>query len=239
MKREERWRRAHERYRNRSRSRSPDKYRAPSAAPTQPSAVLYSADDLAKVHAPRLNYGDRSARKKFRVAYIKYVIAHETVMRSRPEAQRVHPRAVIECIKPSLLMYICKYELKRKDRADDPALVKAIKVHQWVMKEDKLPLATEDPEGIKKLRAIKIALTGDGAIPNVQTAFIDIDEIIRHHRLNTSEQEIIKWLTYNLGPEQVKRTVQNFLRKSTKTAKRASKKLRKFHRLLRRVAKQF
>jgi len=33
--------------------------------------------------------------------------------------------------------------------------------------------------------------------------------------------------------------VQNFLRKNTKTAKRSGKQLKKFHRLLRRVAKQF
>ena len=110
-----------------------------------PAAVLYTADDLSKVKPPRLNHGDRRARKKFRVSYIKYVIEHENVMRQRPPGQRVLPRAVIECVKPSLLMYICKYELKKKDRTDNPALVKAIAVHDWVMQRSKMPLTTEDP----------------------------------------------------------------------------------------------
>ena len=74
---------------------------------------------------------------------------------------------------------------------------------------------------------------------NVQQAFIQIDEVIRHHRLNVHEREVIKWLTFGLGPDNVKRTVQNYLRKNDKKAKKAAKKLSKFHRLLRKFAKQF
>ena len=66
--------------------------------PSPPTAVLYTADDLARVKAPRLNNADRRARKTFRVAYIKYLIEHENVMRQRPPGQRVEPRAVIECM---------------------------------------------------------------------------------------------------------------------------------------------
>ena len=129
-----------------------------------PANVLYSARDLDSVKAPKLSHGDRKSRKRFRVTYIDYVIAHEGVMRQRPANQRVLPKSVIECIKPSLLMYICKYELKRKYRTSNPAKVRASKVHDWVMKQGKLPLETEDAEGIKKLKAVKIQLTGDGAI---------------------------------------------------------------------------
>ena len=86
--------------------------------------MLYASDDLAKVKAPRLHYGDRRARKKFRVAYIKYyVIEHENVMRQRPNGQRVLPHAVIECIEPNMLMYIYKYELPRAHRSDNPSLL--------------------------------------------------------------------------------------------------------------------
>ena len=146
--------------RRRSMAAAPDRYREPVHAPVAPAAVLYSADDLAKVKAPYLSNGSRRDKEKFRNAYIKYGIAHEAVMLQRPPGQRVAPKAVIECIKPSLLMYICKYELKKKYRCDDPALVKAVAVHDWVMKKAKLPLDTEDPDGIAKLRAIKIVING-------------------------------------------------------------------------------
>ena len=80
----------------------------------------------------------------------------------------------------------------------------ALAVHEWVMEKAELPIATEDAEeGIAKLKAIRITLTGEHAIRNVQNAFIKIDEIIRHHRLDTSESEMIKWLRWKIGPEKV------------------------------------
>ena len=159
---------------------APDRYREPVHAPMMPAAVLYSADDLAKVKAPYLTNGSRRDKKRFRNAYIKYGIAHEAVMRQRPPGQRVAPKAVIEYIKPSLLMYICKYELKKKYRCSDPALVKAVAVHDWVMGERKLPLDTEDPNGIAKLKAVKIVINGRDGMKNVQNAFIHIEEIIHN-----------------------------------------------------------
>ena len=53
-------------------------------------------------------------------------------------------------------------------------------------------LATEDPEGIKKLRALKIVLTGEEGVRNVQRAFIELDDVRRKYRLLTAENEIIK-----------------------------------------------
>ena len=177
-------------------------------------------------------FDQRLTTKKFRNAYIKYGIAHETVMRQRPPGQQVAPKAVIECIKPSLLMYICKYELKRKYRCDDPALVKAVAVHDWVMGESKLSLDIEDPDGIAKLKSVKIIINGKNGVKNVQNGFIQIEEIIRHHRVEVKESEIVKWVCDGLGPESVQTTVKNFLLKDKKEARRAKKSLHKFHRKL-------
>ena len=65
-----------------SSSAAPDQYRDPvqQQVPAMPAPVLYSADDLEHVKAPTLHNGDRRDKKKFRNAYIKYVIAHEAVM---------------------------------------------------------------------------------------------------------------------------------------------------------------
>ena len=225
--------------RRKSMAAAPDRYREPPQVSAAPAAVLYSADDLAKVKSPYLSNGSRHDKKRFRNAYIKYGIAHEAVMRQRPLGQRVPPKAVIECIKPSLLMYICKYELKRKYRCEDPAMVKAVAVHDWVMGQRKLPLDTEDPDGIAKLKAVKIVINGRDGMKNVQNGFIHIEEIIRHHRVETKESQIIKWICDGIGPERVQTTVKNFLLKNKKSARRARCKLLKFHRKLRKIARRF
>ena len=163
------------------------------------------------------------------------------MMRARPPGHRVNPKHVVELIKPSLLLYICKYELKKEDRSKNPANVKVLTIYNWVqvMQESSSPLDAEDDEGVKKLRAIKISLSGDNAVRSVQTAFIKIDEIIQHHHLETNEKDIIKWMTWNLGPEKPKRTVENYLRKNNKKARRAGKKLKKFRAYVRKLAERF
>ena len=102
---------------------------------------------------PRLNNGDSRDRKKFRLTYIKYVIEHENVM-----CQRVLKRAVIEHIKPSLLSGGQSFLRVHKCRARLGYEENRIKIS----------LERQDPEGISKLKSIKITLTGEGAERNVQ-----------------------------------------------------------------------
>ena len=82
-------------------------------------------------------------------------------------------------------------------------------------------------------------IDGKDGMRNVQNGFIFIEETIRHHRLNTRESEVIKWIADDLGPDEVKTTVKNFLLKNSKKAKRAGRKLLSFHKKLRKLVKKF
>ena len=75
-------------------------------------------------------------------------------------AHRVEPRTVIELVKPSLLVYICKNSIEEDERHDDPALVSAMAVHEWVMKVPEKPFGADSEEGLKRLKAVKIDLGG-------------------------------------------------------------------------------
>ena len=69
--------------------------------------------------------------------------------------------------------------------------------------------------------------------------FIELAEIRRKHRLLTAESEIIKWLTYNIQPAESRVSVQNYLKQSESRAKKASRKLDRFHDLVMDMAMQF
>ena len=100
-------------------------------------------------------------------------------------------------------------------------------------------MSSVDPTGITRLKEVKINITGRNGVRNVQNGFIKIEEIIRHHRLNVKDSQIIKWITDGLGPEQVKTNVSNYLLKDSKDAQKVKKSLKKYHKKLRKLAKQF
>ena len=138
---------------------------------TRRAGVVYNGDDLEGVDAPKLRHGDEKARKTFRVDYITYVAEHENRMRSRPSEYRILPKAVVECIDADLLVYICNYELADRYKTKDTAKVSALAVHQWVMQQTPDDLAMEDDEGIRKLKSLKVELTGEGGVRSVQNLF--------------------------------------------------------------------
>ena len=203
------------------------------------TAVVYNGDDLKGLNAPVLKYGDKAARKAFRVAYLIYVAEHENRMRSRMPEDRVLPRAVVECVEPNLLMYICKYELDEEYQTSDPAKVSALAIHRWVMACERGELEMEDSEGVKKLKNLKLELTGEGGVRSVQTLFMTVDKTRTHYRLNTAEKEIIKWLTWNINPKRVRENVKAYLGQDSQKARRAGRKLKHFHALLMGIAKTF
>ena len=133
----------------------------------QPATVVYSSKDLDGIKPPHLKYGDESALKQFRLAFLKYCQKHANAMRRRPSAHRVRPRSVVEWIDPDLLIYICKHELPAKFRTKRPERVSARAIHDWVMQEQKSDIGAEDDEGIKKLRNLKLSLNGGDAIRQV------------------------------------------------------------------------
>lgn len=70
------------------------------------SARVYDPYDLKGIVAPQLNYGDDGTRETFRVKYLDYVTKHKAKMRKRASRDRV-----VECMKPSLLVYVCCYSV--------------------------------------------------------------------------------------------------------------------------------
>ena len=70
-----------------------------------------------------LKHGDQKAKDKFRVAYLEYTTEYRNKQRNRPEEYKVEPKAVVECIDPDLLFYICTTALKSKYRTNNPARV--------------------------------------------------------------------------------------------------------------------
>ena len=74
-------------------------------------------------------------------------------------------KAVVECVDPDLLMYICTRGLKRRYRTKDPSQVSAARVHVWVMKRKKNVLGLEDEEDLKKLKALlRLNITGENGV---------------------------------------------------------------------------
>ena len=71
------------------------------------ATLVYSADSLDKIKAPWLKHGDEKAKREFEEAYLKYCAKHDRVMRGRPLAHRILPKAVVECMDPDLLEYVC------------------------------------------------------------------------------------------------------------------------------------
>ena len=192
----------------------------------------YDPFDLKGVEAPTLHDGDRGSRARFRVKYLDYVAKHKQKMRKRAPEDRVLPQAVVECIKPSLLTYICKHLLAEEKRTDKPEEVRAIVIHRWVMKRTAEALSAEANEGMTKVKALKLELTGEQGVKNVQRAFINLTEIRDKYRLKTKEKEIIRLLAYNIKPDESRMTVQNYLKAESEEATQAGLKISKFHDLL-------
>ena len=204
-----------------------------------PTTVVYSSEDLKRVHAPTLHDGDKLARKRFRVKYLKYAQMHANVMRGRPPSHRVPPKAVVECIEPDLLQYICAHALPKKYRVRRPEKADALVVHNWVMKVGSSILDAEDSEGIAALRKLKCTIGGPGAVREVQRFFIRVRKLRKLHRVKIAEKQIIAWLSYNIKPPDVKRTIMSILRQNTKRGRLAARYLSRFHKLLMRIAKTF
>ena len=155
-------------------------------------------------------------------------------MRGRPRSHRVPPRAVVECIDADLLLYICKFELPWRYRTSRPEEVDALAVHEWAMKTSKSSLDAEDEEGITLLRKLVCNLGGANGVREVQNLFISVRKL---YRLKTTQKQIITWLGYNIKPTRVRKTVQGILKQQTRRGQRAAKKLKCFHKLLMKVAK--
>ena len=137
------------------------------------SARIYDPYDLKGVTAPSLNYGDDASRREsFRVKYLDYVAKHQTKMRKRAPRDRVLPQSVVECMKPSLLSYVCKHLLSPKYRTSKPETVSALVIHRWSLGRTKSVVAAEDNKGIKEIKALKIALSGEHGVRNVQRVFM-------------------------------------------------------------------
>ena len=62
-----------------------------------------------------------------------------------------------------------------------------------VMGSTRSLLSIEDNEGVKILKKIKVELTGNTVVREVQRAFIKIDDTRRRYRLLTQPKQIIKW----------------------------------------------
>ena len=193
----------------------------------------YDPFDLKGVDAPTLQDGDRASRARFRIKYLDYVAKHKQKMRKRAPEDRFLPQAVVECIKPSLLAYICKHLLAEEKRTDNPENVRAIVIHRWVMKRTaEAFLSAEINEGMKKVKALKLELSGEQGVKNVQRAFINLTEIREKYRLKTKEKEIVRVMAYNIKPDESRMTVQNYLKMESEDAIQAGLKVAKFHDLL-------
>ena len=204
------------------------------------TAMLFNKPpEVNKNPSPELKHGDPESKKAFRIKYLEYVAKHKTDQRSIPPMYRIPPRTVVECIEPGLLVQVCRLELPKKYRTKHPERASAVAVHRWVMGRAKLPFDLEDNEGVKKMRALTCTIDAHVGIRSVQELFIKVFEIKQKHRLRTSDEEIIKWLCYNIQPPRVKTTVMNALRIKGKKGKARRTRITTFHRLLKKLARKF
>ena len=189
--------------------------------------------------APWLKHGDEKAKRVFEEAYLKYCAKHDRVMRNRPVVYRILPKAVVECMDPDLLEYVCRRALPKKYRSKNPATVSAQVIHDWVMTRKSNRLGAEDGNGLKKLKATRIDLSGENGVRSVQTAFIEIGKIRKEYNLQIKEEEIIKNLMYELKPVSTRAVIRDILKQGNKRSTKARKRLAKFHDLLMEFLKTF
>ena len=104
--------------------------------------------------------------------------------------------------------------------------------HDWVMTRQKKRLGAEDGDGLKNLKTVRIDLSGEGGERSVQQAFIEIGKIRKEYGLQISEEEIIKNQMFELKPVSTRMVLKGILKQNNKRAKRARRKLKKFHDLL-------
>ena len=101
-------------------------------------------------------------------------------------------------------------------------------------------LDAEDDDGLAQVKKLSCDLGGLNGVREVQQLFIKLRKLRKlHHRLKTKQRQIIIWLTYNIRPANVRRTVQDTLKQDTRQGRLAAKKLKHFHKLLMKVAKTF
>ena len=213
---------------------------APTATVAPPAvAVVYGNAPKNATKNPWLKHADEDSKTTFRAKYLKYVTKHDNDQRSVPLPYRTHPKAVVECIEPYTLWYICMFELPKEFRTDKPETADALAVHKWVMTKGKKELEMDSKEGIKLLRALKCEIDGKDGIKNVQTLIIEVHKLQVQYRLKTSQKQIVYWLTSGLSPPDVKQTVLNIQKQGTDKGKRASKKLKSFYNVLKKIAEKF
>ena len=134
--------------------------------------MVYGGTAEKDVKAPWMKHGDAAARAAFRIKYLKYLKIHDMGQRTKPPEYRTYPKAVVECMDPDLLWYVCKYELPKKYRTSKPEKVDALVVHRWVMQKSGTELDADDAEGIKLIKALKCNISGTEGVKNVQNLFI-------------------------------------------------------------------
>ena len=79
------------------------------------------------------------------------------------------------------------------------------------MTREKNRLGAEDGTGLKKLKAVRIDLGGEGGMRSVQSAFIEIGEIREEYNLQIKEEEVIKNQMYELKPVSTRMVIKNIL----------------------------
>ena len=137
------------------------------------------------------------------------------------------------------MVYVCRKGLSKKHRTKRVADVSAAAVHKWVMRKPRSRLGAESGEGLKRLKAIKVDLGGDGGVRSVQSMFIEATKIREQFGLEISENEIIKGLVHEIKPPSAGKVVRDMLKKDTREARRARKRLEHFHDLLMEMAVTF
>ena len=128
---------------------------------------------------------------------------------------------------------------KKKHRSKNPATVKASLIHQWVMKRKTNRLGAENEAGLKKLRAVRIDLSGDKGTRSVQMTFIEIRKLRKEYKLRIKAEEIIINLIYELKPMATRQVIKNIMKKDNKDSFKARTSLDKFHDLVMQFVETF
>ena len=121
-----------------------------------------------------------------------------------------------------LLKYVCKHSLPKAQRCKRPENVSARAVHHWALLVGTPSTTLDKNTGIAALKALTCNISGEYSVRNVQTLFIDVDKIRKKYKVKTSKKEIIKWISYNIKPETVRKTVANLLKDHTALAKNSA-----------------
>ena len=194
------------------------------------------ANDLAKIHIPKLTKTNPDAIIDFQRKYREYLRAvHELEERY---SSKIPVRTVYSCIAPRTLHYLCYMtDLIPEDAKDDPQSIDRGVIHQVIM--NFMPIDSTDftmqlDEELNKIQ-IKLWPNGLQSIEEAWNKLFDLD--IKYKSIQLKPKKTIRILASNILPKETSRMLITSMSTGTPQDQAMASNLMLFHKRLVQISK--